>query len=179
MTERERSWGLLAGFGSVAELHAAIVALRAAGYRHMDAYTPLPVEGLAEALGQKRSWVPLITLCGALAGGIFGFWIQWWTAVVDFPINVGGRPFNSWPAFLLVTFEMAVLVGACTAFAAMLALNRLPRLHHPLFGVGEFDLASRNRFYLAIEASDPLFDPVRTRQLLQQQAPLSLREVPP
>lgn len=179
MAERSQAWGLLASFESVEALMAAAQAVRSAGYRRLDAYSPFPVEGLAEAVGQKRNWVPLITLIGAIVGGAFGFWIQWWTAALDFPINVGGRPYNSWPAFLLVSFEMAVLVGSCTAFAAVLALNKLPKLYHPLFNMQEFDLASRNRFYLSIEASDPLYDPERTRELLERQAPLMITEVTP
>lgn len=179
MAERTPAWGLLAGFESADALIAAATAVRSAGYRKLDAYSPFPVEGLAEAVGQTRNWVPLITLLGAIAGGVFGFWIQWWTAAVDFPINVGGRPYNSWPAFMLVTFEMAVLIGSCTAFGSVLALNKLPKLYHPLFNMREFDLASRNRFYLSVEASDPQYDPVRTRELLERQAPLSVIEVTP
>lgn len=179
MSEPTHPWGLLASFESADALLAATNAVRAAGYRKLDAYSPFPVDGLAEAVGQTRNWVPLITLLGAIAGGVFGFWIQWWTAAVDFPINVGGRPYNSWPAFMLVTFEMAVLVGSCTAFASVLALNRLPKLYHPLFNVPQFDLASRNRFYLSVEASDPQFDSVRTRELLERQSPLGIMEVPP
>lgn len=179
MAEQAQPWGLLASFESAEALLGAATAARTAGYRKLDAHSPFPVEGLAEAVGQTRTWVPLLTLLGAIAGGVFGFWIQWWTAAVDFPINVGGRPYNSWPAFLLVTFEMAVLVGSCTAFAAVLALNRLPKLYHPLFNNRQFDLASRNRFYLSIEADDPLYDPVRTRELLERQTPLTITEVMP
>jgi hypothetical protein len=115
-------------------LHAAEKALEA-GYRRVEAYAPFPVEGLSEALGLKRNKVPLITLIGGLCGGIGGFSLQYWVAVIAYPMNIGGRPLNSWPAFIPVTFELTILGAALSAVFGMLALNGLPQPYHPLFNV--------------------------------------------
>lgn len=171
-------WGLLAEFGTADALLAAARALRAAGYRELEAYSPFPVEGLAEALGPQRDAVPLCTLLGALAGGVGGYLMQWYSAVVDYPVNIGGRPLHSWPMFVPATFELAVLGGAFAAVLAMLWGCGLPRLRHPLFAVPEFDLATRNRFFLAVRTRDPAFDRQRTPALLQGLQPLACVEVP-
>ena len=167
-------------YGLVAEFENAESLLQAArrtyeeGYRRMDAFSPLPVEGLADAIGFHRTRVPLIVLLGGIVGGLGGFYLQYWISVVNYPVNVGGRPYNSWPSFIPVTFEMTILVAAFSALIGMLALNGLPMPYHPLFNVPRFALATRNRFFLCIEAKDPRFDLQATRQFLES---LNAREV--
>ncbi|HLY07906.1 MAG TPA: DUF3341 domain-containing protein [Planctomycetota bacterium] len=156
--------GVLAEFGEERQLIQAARRARAAGYTRMDAYTPYPVDGLAEALGFRKTRVPLLILVGGLLGGLGGYGLQVWLNVWDYPINVGGRPLNSIPAWIIVTFELTILGAAIAAVLGMLALNRLPMPRHPVFGVEEFALATTNRFFLAIESEDPRFqlDQVRT-----------------
>lgn len=161
-------YGLLAEFASPEELAIAARRTREAGYRRVDAYTPYPIEEVWEALGHHRSRLPLIVLIGGILGCLAGFLLQYWTSVHAYPLNVGGRPYNSWPAFIPVTFEMTVLVAALCAVLGMLALNRLPMPHHPVFNVKRFALASRDRYFLAVEAADPKFDPVATREFLNR-----------
>lgn len=160
-------YGLMAEFPDAEGLLAAARAAHAAGYRRMDAYTPLPVEGLAEALGFHHTRLPLLVFAGGLLGCLGGFGMQYWISVIDYPINVGGRPFNSWPAFIPVTFELTILVAGVTAVLGMLAVNRLPMPYHPVFNVPRFELATRNRFFLCIEARDPRFDREGTRSFLE------------
>jgi len=174
-----RPWiyGLLAEFTNPTDLVAAVHAARAAGYRDMDAYTPYPVEEVAEALHAHDRRLPLIVLVGGILGGVGGYLLQYWTSVVDYPLNVGGRPFHSWPAFIPITFETTVLVAAISAVLGMLALNGLPMPYHPLFNAPRFALATRDRFFLCIEATDPLFDDDGTRRFLQRLEPRSVSEV--
>ncbi len=160
-------YGLMAEFANAEDLLAAARRAHTVGYRRMDAYTPLPVEGLAEAIGFHRTRIPSIVLLGGLAGCLGGFALQYWAAVIDYPINVGGRPLNSWPAFIPVTFELTILVAALLAVFGLLALCRLPMPYHPVFNVPRFELASRNRFFLCIEARDPRFDREGTRRFLE------------
>lgn len=158
MEHRSHIYGIVAEFATAHELLHAVEKTREAGYRRIEAYTPFPVEGLAEALGLKRNNVPLITLIGGLSGGLGGFLFQYWVNVFAYPMNIGGRPLNSWPAFIPVTFELTVLGAALSAVFGMLALNRLPQPHHPLFNVHRFAKhASSDRFFLSIEARDPKF----------------------
>ena len=145
----------------------------------MDAYSPFPVEGLAEALGFHRTRVPLIVLTGGILGCLGGFFLQYWLAVIDYPINVGGRPLNSWPSFIPVTFELTILIAALSAFFGVLALNGLPMPYHPVFNVDRFELASRNRFFLLIEAADPRFDSAGTRRFLETVGSHGVYEVEP
>lgn len=140
----------------------------AAGYRHMDAYTPFPVDGLAEAIGFRRTGLPLIVLLGGIAGGLGGYALQYWVSVLAYPLNIGGRPLHSWPAFVVVTFELTILVAALAAVLGMLALNGLPKPYHPVFNVPRFALASEDRFFLCIEATDPQFEPEQTRRFLEE-----------
>jgi hypothetical protein len=136
------------------------------GYRNMDAYTPYPVEGLAAELGLPRTRVPFVVLMGGLVGAAAGFFMQYWAMAVDYPINVGGRPYNSWPVFIPITFEVMVLVASFAALFGMLFLNGLPQPHHPVFNVARFARATQDRFFLCIEATDPRFDRLRTEDFL-------------
>lgn len=168
MEHRSHIYGVLAEFPTPHELIHAVEKTREAGYRRIEAYTPFPVEGLSEALALKRNKVPLITLIGGLTGGLGGFFFQYWVSVIAYPINIGGRPLNSWPAFIPVTFELTVLGAALSAVFGMLALNGLPRPHHPLFNVRRFVRhATSDRFFLCIEARDPKFNLSESARFLQ------------
>ncbi len=171
--------GLMAEFREPGELLQAATAAREAGYRRMDAYSPLPIEGLEEAIGIRRPWMPRIVLIGGLSGAISGYLMQWWISAVDYPLNVAGRPYHSWPSFIPITFELMILFGALGAVIGMLALNKLPQPYHPVFNVPSFRLASRNRFFLCIEAADPQFDLERTRAFLKSLSPEEVAEVEP
>jgi ActD protein len=171
------AYGLLAEFSTHEELlHAAEKAYEQ-GFRKMDGYAPFPVEGLAEALG-KKTRLPLLVLIGGIIGGLSAYFMEWDANVISYPINIGGRPLNSWPAFIPITFELTVLGAAFTAFFFSLGLNGLPRPHHPVFNVPEFERASQDRFFLCIEATDRIFDSDRTRKFLQSLHPLTVAEVP-
>lgn len=160
-------YGLLAEFHTPEELLAAARRAYQLGYRRMDAYSPFPVEGLAEAIGHHHTRLPLIVLIGGLVGCASGFLLQYWASVLYYPLNVGGRPLNSWPSFIPITFELTILFAGLSAVLGMLALNRLPMPYHPVFNVEQFAFASRNRFFLAIEARDARFDLADTRQFLE------------
>ncbi|MGH9767346.1 MAG: DUF3341 domain-containing protein [Blastocatellia bacterium] len=149
----------------------------AEGYRRMDTYTPFPVEGLAEEMHFHRTGVPLIVLLGGLAGCLGGYFLQYWIAAIYWPLNIAGRPLNSWPMFIPVTFELTVLVAALSALVGMLALNGLPHPYHPVFNVPRFELASQDRFFLCIEASDPRFDRAATRSFLEGLSPREVSDV--
>jgi hypothetical protein len=171
-------YGLMAEFDKPADVVAATRDAYAAGYRYMEAYTPFPVEGLAEALGFERNGMARIVLLGGLIGGLGGFFMMWYSSVVHFPLDIGGRPYNSWPAFIPITFELTILVAALSAVFGMLGLNGLPRPHHPVFNVPNFALASRNRFFLCLQARDPLFDVEGSRAFLAERAPRTISVVP-
>jgi Alternative complex III, ActD subunit len=177
MSPRPPIYGLLAEFREIGELVDAVRATREAGFREIDAFTPFPIEEVAEALGEHENRLPFLVLIGGVLGGIFGYVLQYWTAVVDYPINVGGRPFHSWPSFLPITFECTVLGAALACVLGMLALNGLPTPYHPLFNVPRFALSTRDRFFLCIMSRDPLFDRERTRRFLERFTPRSLAEV--
>jgi hypothetical protein len=174
---RPSLYGLVAEFTTPDDLLEATRRARQAGYRHMEAYTPFPVEGLAEDLGFHRTSLPLVVLLGGLAGGIGGYFLQYWINVIDYPLNVGGRPWHSWPAFVPVTFELSILGAALAAVLGMLALNGLPMPYHPLFNVPRFELASRDGFFLCIEVRDPKFDHAETRRFLEGLAAREVAEV--
>ncbi len=169
-----RIYGLMAEFENEKALVHATRKARAAGYRRMDAYTPYPVEEVTEALDLHDRRVGFIFLAGGILGGLTGLALQWWVSVVAYPINVGGRPLASWPAWVPATFELTILGAALAGLVGMLALNGLPMPYHPVFNVPRFALASRNRFFLCIEAKDPKFDLEATRRFLET---LNPREV--
>lgn len=171
MTSRTTIWGLLIEFESPDEILAAARSTRQAGYRRFDAHTPYTVEGLATELGLAQSRIGSVVLIAALVGAAMGFFMQYFTMAIDFPFNAGGRPYNSWPAFIPITFEVLILVSASAAFFGMLFLNGLPQPHHPLFNVPEFSRASQDRFFLSIEAADPLFDLEPTTKFLASLQP--------
>jgi hypothetical protein len=172
-----RLHGLMAEFDDPGALVAAAAKARAEGYRRMDAYSPFPIEELHEAMGAHHSRLPLIVLIGGLVGCVSGFLLQYWVSTIAYPINVGGRPFNSWPAFIPVTFECTILGASLSAVLGMLALNGLPMPYHAVFNVSRFALASRNRFFLCIEARDRKFDLDATRQFLETLGPREVSTV--
>src|SRR5580704_16177377 len=165
---RSHIYGVLGEFETEHQLIHAAERAREVGYRRIEGYTPFPVEGLSEALGLKRNQVPLICLIGGLTGGLGGFFFQYWVAVIAYPLNIAGRPLNSWPAFIPVTFELTILGAALSAVLGMLALNKLPQPHHPVFNVPRFTHASSDRFFVCIEAKDPKFHIAESARLLQE-----------
>jgi ActD protein len=174
MKRRGRFYGLLAEFDDPQSLLEAVRTARRKGYRKMEAYTPFSVAEVAEELGYRRGWIPAIVLLGGVVGGGGGFFMQWYAMALSYPLNIGGRPLWSWPAFIPITFELTVLGAALFGALGMLALNGLPQPYHPVFNVERFGLATQNRFFLCVEASDPHFDRERTRQFLEE---LRAREV--
>jgi hypothetical protein len=176
-SKRPPIYGLMAEFEDPNQLVAAAHSAREAGYRHMDAYSPLPIEELHEAIGFQQTKLPLIVLIGGLVGCLSGYLLQFWVSTMAYPLNVGGKPLHSWPAFIPVTFECTILGAALSAVLGMLALNGLPQPYHPVFNVPRFALASRNRFFLCIEARDAKFDLEQTRAFLETLGPREVTTV--
>ena len=172
------TYGLMAEFDSAQELVAAAHRTHEAGYQKIDAYSSFPIEGLAEAIGFHKNRVPLVVLIGGLIGGLSGYALQYWVAAITYPTNIGGRPYHSWPSFIIVTFEMTILFAGLSAVFGMLALNGLPMPYHPVFNVSEFKKASENKFFLVVFSSDPKYDSAATRSFLQGPAPRMIAEVP-
>jgi hypothetical protein len=160
-------YGLMAEFHEPSAIVEAAGRAHAEGYRRLDAYSPFPIEALSEALHFHHSRLPMLVLGGGIVGALAGYGLQWWTSVVDYPLNIGGKPLNSWPAFIPPAFETTILFAALTAVLGMLALNGLPEPYHPVFNVPSFALASRDRFFLCVEATDPRFDRQATRRFLE------------
>jgi len=177
MSDQPQIYGLLAEFSDPNELVAAARDTHLEGYRRFDCYTPFPIEELADVMHQHHSLLPLLVLIGGICGCVGGYAMQYWVAAVAYPVNVGGRPFHSWPAFIPVTFECTILVAALTAVFGMLALNGLPMPYHPVFNVPRFALASRNRFFLCIESKDPKFNLEQTRRFLETLKPREVSTV--
>jgi hypothetical protein len=177
MTPRPLVYGVMAEFDDPTSLVAAANRAREEGYRRMDAYSPFPIEALHDALGEHRSRLPLVVFIGGLIGCIGGYGLQYWVSAIAYPINVGGKPFHSWPAFIPVTFECTILAAALSAVLGMLALNGLPTPYHPVFNVPRFALASRNRFFLVIEARDAKFELEPTRRFLETLGPREVTTV--
>ena len=170
-------------YGVMAEFHDPDGVLEAAhrayeaGYRRMDAFSPMPIDGLAEAIGFTRNRLPQVVFIGGVMGCLTGFLMQWFSSVIDYPWNIGGRPFNSWPAFIPITFETTVLFASLSAVFGMIALNGLPKPHHPVFNVDSFEMASRSHFFLCIQSDDPKFDRSETRAFLERLAPDAVHDV--
>ena len=165
--QQPQLYGVMAEFDSPTELVAAARHAYAAGYRRINGYSPFPIEELSEAIGFHHTRLPLIVLIGGVIGGLGGFFMQYWMEVIDYPLNVGGKPFNSWPAFIPITFECTILSAALAAVLGMLALNKLPQPYHPVFNAPNFALATRDRFFLVIESKDPKFDHDQVVSLMQ------------
>lgn len=176
--DRHGVYGMMAEFEQPEQLLSAANRAYAAGYRKMEAYSPMPIDGLAEAVGFKRNWVSLVVLMGGLAGCVGGFGLLWWIAVIAYPHNVGGRPFVSWPMFIPITFECTILLAALSSVVGMLAMNKLPMPYHPVFNVPAFAArASSDRFFLCIEADDPKFDRDKTKAFLLELNPEEVSDV--
>jgi hypothetical protein len=171
-------YGLMAEFDSPQELVDAAHKTHGAGYKEIDAFSPFPIEGLADAIGFHKNNVSLVVLICGIIGGLSGYLLQYYVAVITYPINVGGRPLHSWPSFIIVTFELTILFGGISAAVGMLALNGLPLPYHPVFNVPAFSKASDNGFFLVVSASDPKYDAARTREFLKGLAPRAVSEVP-
>jgi hypothetical protein len=170
-------YGLMAEFDDPNALVAATYRAHFEGYRKMDAYSPFPIEELHEALGSSHTRLPLIVLIGGCLGCVGGYFLQYWANALAYPLNIAGKPFNSWPMFIPVTFECTILGAALAAVLGMLALNGLPQPYHPVFNVPRFALASRNRFFLCIEARDPKFELEGTRGFLETLGPREVSTV--
>ena len=171
-------YGLVAEFDEPTTLVAAARRAYAAGYRKMDAYSPMPIEELHEALGFHHTRLPMLVLLGGILGGLAGYGLEYWSSVMAYPMNIGGRPLHSWPSFIPVAFETTILGAALFAVLGMLALNGLPMPYHPVFNAPRFALASRNRFFLCIEARDRKFNREATQQFLESLDPKGVSEVP-
>lgn len=169
-------YGLMAEFADAERLLEAARAAYRAGYRELDAYSPFPVDGLAEALGHKRSPIPMIVFIGGVMGALVAYGMQYYSTVWSYPLNIGGRPLHSWPAFVPIAFELTVLFAACAAFFGMLFLNRLPMPYHPVFNVPNFSFASQDRFFLCLPATDPVFGN-QTKALLESFNPIAVHVV--
>ena len=176
--KRTPIYGLMAEFDTPTDLVHAARRTYEAGYRKIDAYSPFPIEELAEAIGFHRNAVPLVVLIGGLVGCASGYLLQWWISTVSYPINVGGRPYHSWPAFIVVTFEMTSLCAVLAAVFGMLALNGLPMPYHPVFNVPRFAFATKDRFFLIVFSTDPKYSSVGTRTFLEGLRARSISEVP-
>ncbi len=177
MAKRPKNYGLLAEYETPAELYHACEQVRDAGYGAWDAYTPFPVHGLEKAMGLRSSLVPWIVCVMGFSGAALGFLMQFWMSAVDYPLIISAKPFNSYPAFVPVTFEAGILLGAFGAVFGMLGLNKLPQLYHSLFNSKKFARVTDDRFFIAIEARDPRYDAEDTRKFLEDTGALSVEEV--
>jgi len=170
-------YGLMAEFEDATALTEAARATYAAGYRKMDAYSPFPIEPVWEAMGVHERPVSFFVLCGGIIGMIAGFGLCYWVSTTAYPLNIGGRPLNSWPAFIPVTFEVTILIASFAAVLSMIGLNGLPMPYHPVFNVPAFSRASQDKFFLAIEAADPKYDGTKTFEFLKSLGPREINEV--
>jgi hypothetical protein len=162
-----RPFGLMAEFDNATALVAAARRAREAGYTKIDAYSPFPIEELTDAMKLPRNRVPLVVLLCGLTGTIGGYALQYWASVIEYPLNIGGRPFHSMPSFIVPAYETTILLASLGAVVGMILLNGLPMPYHPVFNVPAFEAASSDRFFLTIETGDPKFDAQATRDFLQ------------
>lgn len=173
----KKLYGLLAEFDTATEMVDAANAIREAGYTKTDAFSPFPLHEIDQALGIRRSRLPFIVLGGGIIGLLSGLALQTYVHVIDYPLNVGGRPYFSLPSFVPPMFELTILLAAFAAVFGMLFLNGLPKPYHPLFNVPRFALATREKFFLVIEADDPIFDYEKTRKFMEDLNPQEVFDV--
>jgi len=178
MAKRDPIYGIMAEFDSAQALLDAAKKTHQSGYKKIDAYSPFPIEGLAEEIGMHFDEIPLTVLIGGIIGGCTGYLMQYWMSAVDYPLNIGGKPPHSWPAFIVITFEMTILFAGISAVLGMLAFNGLPMPYHPVFNVPRFALASKDRFFLIVFSSDKKYNAAETRRFLESLDPRSISEVP-
>lgn len=176
--EEPKVHGLIAEFDEAEDLLEAAKKAYAAGYRELDAYSPFPIHGLSEAIGFKKTYVSLITLLGGLTGACTGFGMQYIAMVLHYPYIASGKPLNSWPSFMPITFELTILFGAFAALGSMLLLNGLPQPHHPIFNAKRFERASNDGFFLCVECKDAQYDLAGTKSFLESLGPVEVSEVP-
>lgn len=176
-TVKQPLYGLMAEFETPEQILQAALRTHAAGYKKIDAYTPIPVEGLAEAIGFEWTSLPMVVFTGGFLGGCTGFFMCWYANVISLPLNVGGKPLNSWPAWIPITYELTILGAAISAVFGMIIMNGLPRPYHPVFNVSRFVRASTDRFFLCIKARDDKFDLPKTKAFLEELKPQGVFEV--
>ena len=176
--KRDPIYGVMAEFDSATALVEAAKRTHAAGYERIDAYSPFPIEGLAEEIGFHRDEVPFVVLIGGIIGALTGYLMQYWMSAIDYPLNIGGKPPHSWPAFIVITFEMTILFAGVSAVLGMLALNGLPMPYHPVFNVPRFAFASKDRFFLIVFSSDKKYHATETHKFLETLDPRTVSEVP-